>query len=564
MVSHIYFTSWRHVRIGGFNLDEMSSAGAGFGWFCTHGRAYDDSGTPTNAASRIVHEGRVPLEVAENGIRFVAHAPHGVRLVAQPPTRIKFTDRLGLDPTGWPGPLTILADEGKYKCWYTILPPASPMVQPLFGHGGGHHLCYAESADGFNWTKPKLGLVEYDGSRANNILLSPYMPDGRPRGMFGPNVFIDPHGDPAERYKLAYFARFTEDEAAAYAQKYPDTDVMSYAGGYWGRREGPAYGIAGAVSPDGIQWRRLEDPMLIHHSDIIVNASFDAPRGKYVCYLRMWPTPEESPESHGVIGKRSVGRTTSANFRHWAEPEVIINTGADTSPSVLYYGAGHSWLPGCDNQQVMFVNRWLQEDDTMDLSLFSTPDGWAWSRVPGGDPVVGPGQIGTWEGGYIYGGAQLVELPGARWALPYSGYPIGHKYPRLDPAKRKLHSGVATDRGYALWPKGRLVALECPDEGAFATVAVKPAGARLFLNATVEPAGYIKVGLRKLSGGTDRIAASADIPHRTAQDCDVIWGKDDLEIPVAWKGEDNLRADGQPIVVTFQLRRAKLFGLHFR
>ena len=30
--------------------------------------------------------------------------------------------------------------------------------------------CYAESKDGVNWTKPKLGLFEFDGSKQNNIV----------------------------------------------------------------------------------------------------------------------------------------------------------------------------------------------------------------------------------------------------------------------------------------------------------------------------------------------------------------------------------------------------------
>jgi len=33
------------------------------------------------------------------------------------------------------------------------------------------YLCYAESDDGINWRRPELGLVEFDGSTRNNILL---------------------------------------------------------------------------------------------------------------------------------------------------------------------------------------------------------------------------------------------------------------------------------------------------------------------------------------------------------------------------------------------------------
>ena len=29
--------------------------------------------------------------------------------------------------------------------------------------------CYAESSDGIHWTKPDLGIVEYNGSKANNL-----------------------------------------------------------------------------------------------------------------------------------------------------------------------------------------------------------------------------------------------------------------------------------------------------------------------------------------------------------------------------------------------------------
>ena len=33
-------------------------------------------------------------------------------------------------------------------------------------------VCYAESSDGISWVRPELGLVEFDGSSRNNIILS--------------------------------------------------------------------------------------------------------------------------------------------------------------------------------------------------------------------------------------------------------------------------------------------------------------------------------------------------------------------------------------------------------
>ena len=35
---------------------------------------------------------------------------------------------------------------------------------------GGQVYCYAESRDGIHWTKPDLGLFEYNGSKQNNII----------------------------------------------------------------------------------------------------------------------------------------------------------------------------------------------------------------------------------------------------------------------------------------------------------------------------------------------------------------------------------------------------------
>ncbi len=32
-------------------------------------------------------------------------------------------------------------------------------------------VCYAESSDGIHWNRPSLGLVDFNGSKANNIIL---------------------------------------------------------------------------------------------------------------------------------------------------------------------------------------------------------------------------------------------------------------------------------------------------------------------------------------------------------------------------------------------------------
>jgi hypothetical protein len=517
-LTNLYFTSWQFVRPGAFV------------WVNEQGQGLSTMG-----------------DQGDKGARFVSYAPHGVRLVAQRPATVKLDDPLGAGPGGNPGPCTIVFDEGKYKCWYTFLPDsAEGQPSPHLGHN--RYLCYAESTDAFTWTKPKLGLFEHNGSRANNIVFPPNM-GGPHRGLHGQGIFIDSHNDPSERYKMVYLGRFLPDEVAVYRQKWPgDVDPMALAD------NGEAWGLAGAVSGDGIHWKALPQPMRIQHADTLNAAHFDARRREFVCYYRTWAKEVSATESYGAVGKRSVGRAVSRDFRHWHNGEVLLTTCAGMAPSHLWYGPGFTTLPGLPEQQVMFPFRWKLEDDTMDVALFSTPDGWAWSEVPGG-PVLGPGKPGTWDGGYVAPTQHLIALPDGRWALPYIGFPIPHKYPRVDPAKRERYPGVAAGRGYAIWPRGRLVALQADDDGAFGTVAIVPAGKRVFLNAAVPSDGSIRVGFQ---------APSDDLEVRTLAQCDPIIGQDTPAIAVTWRGAAELNNDGKPVLFQFALRRAKLFGVEFR
>jgi len=224
-------------------------------------------------------------------------------------------------------------------------------------------------------------------------------------------------------------------------------------------------------------------------------------------------------------------------------------------PSHLYYTNGKTTLPGIPDNHVMFPWRWELESDGGSTWLLSSPDGTVWSQVPGG-PVVETGAPGTSSGGYVVCSGNLLEYPGDIWGLTYGANPIPHKYPGRNFEKRQgLFPGVPGEGGLATWPKGRLVALQCDEEGEFATLAVVPRGNALRLNASVKPTGYIRVAVRKFGSGTD-------IPGRTFDDADRIVG-DGLAVPVTWHGEERLNHEGAPVLLRFQLRQAKLFGVEF-
>ncbi len=106
---------------------------------------------------------------------------------------------------------TVIHDGGKFRMWYL------GMLQTEFKHGQApdywRPMCYAESADGIHWTKPELGLVDFNGNRRNNICLIEGDPFSLTRVDDFLSVLHDPADpDPARRYKAAYIAHVPYDE----------------------------------------------------------------------------------------------------------------------------------------------------------------------------------------------------------------------------------------------------------------------------------------------------------------------------------------------------------------
>src|SRR5690606_22457262 len=67
---------------------------------------------------------------------------------------------------------------------------------------------YAESVDGINWTKPSLGLVEYNGGRDNNLVAI----DPPQLGFLNLKVLHEPDDpNPERRYKMSTHVYFTKD-----------------------------------------------------------------------------------------------------------------------------------------------------------------------------------------------------------------------------------------------------------------------------------------------------------------------------------------------------------------
>ncbi|MEM7291253.1 MAG: hypothetical protein AAF412_12940 [Pseudomonadota bacterium] len=183
-------------------------------------------------------------------------------------------------------------EEQLYKCWY------SPFIVDLSAKGMTDAqrstaydppsnremgICYATSKDGLSWEKPELGLVEFDGSKANNIVWRGSQPTGQ--------NWYDPHGtgifkdladpDPKRRYKA-----------------FLKGDILSVS-----------------FSADGIHWSpALPCPEADVPGDTHNNAFWAPTLGHYVGITRRW----------GDTYGRQVARTTSHDFVTWSKSEVVL------------------------------------------------------------------------------------------------------------------------------------------------------------------------------------------------------------------------------------------------
>ena len=178
-----------------------------------------------------------------------------------------------------------------YKCWYnpfivddrvTHTPrekrhPDRGNYMDMKPNGREMGLCYGFSTDGIHWEKPELGLVEFDGSKQNNIIM---------RRVNGAGVFKDKHEtDPMRRYKIFFCGE-------------PKMTV--------------------AFSPDGLHW---DEPIPIPEIDAHgthPNAFWAESLDKYVGFTRQH-----------VDAVRHVTRTESTDFVQWT-PDVSVLVG--TSP----------------------------------------------------------------------------------------------------------------------------------------------------------------------------------------------------------------------------------------
>jgi hypothetical protein len=162
---------------------------------------------------------------------------------------------------------TVIKVGDEYRMWYTGRDP-----------DGKRQVCYAVSRDGLKWEKSKLGLVEYRGSRQNNLVAIQGL---NARVLYEPN-----EPDASRRFKMI-------------------------------REVNPAM-ILAAASADGVRWTSIAG-----NQDVIAGSNLEPSglikhQGVYYLNGHGGPVPHPIP-ARGYMRpqKRMMVTLMSYDFEHW-------------------------------------------------------------------------------------------------------------------------------------------------------------------------------------------------------------------------------------------------------
>lgn len=298
---------------------------------------------------------------------------------------------------------TVMWDRGKlrmwYHCWYDV----------------GYLNPYAESLDGIHWRKPNLGIIEWNGSKENNLVLGncqdpnerpPYFEQGR---CHNPSVIKRSwEPDPQKRYALFCFG---------HDYRHPRN----------------------AFSPDGLHWTftpETREKPLLEGGDVL-HVCYDPYKSRYIA---TW-------KAYHLRRGRAVGVALSNDGMNWTKPcEQVIFIADDLDPDaaqiygmpVFCYQGMYIGLPWVYNARFWKKGAYkrpnrknLEKDSpcTMDVQLAWSWDLINWTRNPGREPLIPRGKKGQFDCGMIYTARAPVQVNDQLYFY-YGGFDGPHNSPK--------------------------------------------------------------------------------------------------------------------------------------
>jgi len=402
------------------------------------------------------------------------------------------------------GYFTVREEAGRFRLWYDTF--ASDYRDDY-----DDRLCYADSNDGLHWEKPGLGLIEFQGSKDNNIVFE----DRSGFGYHGGTVFTDPSAPPSERYKTLYQAR-----GGTRADQWHTC-------------------MRGAYSEDGVHWHKYSGLLADHLSDTQTVVYYDEGLRRYIGYFRLWTK----------TGRRAVGRSETHDFQQWPRNPALVLAPDDTDPADMHmYTNGYHIYHGAADTHFFIITSFYKETDCTDIQLATSRDGINWNRVDR-RPFIRLGVEGDWDSRQIYVGAAVIPMGDEVWVY-YTGYRHRHgeAYPnvvsyggKIGVAKVRRDGFISADAGY--------------EGGYFTTPLLRFSGSRLELNYDAGAGGFIAVEILGENG--------YPLKGFSRTECNLLRGSSTAQT-VTWHGGNDISSlANTPIHLRFTMRDSRLYAFQF-
>ena len=266
---------------------------------------------------------------------------------------------------------TLFQDGDRYRAYYRGWHYDTAKKQPAHAE----YTCYAESRDGLTFTKPELGLFDFQGSKANNIVWT-----GEGTHNFTPFKDAHPSAESTGRYKARADGRYTD---AAGKQR---------------------RALFAFRSDDGLRWSKIRpEPVITDGAFDSQNLAFwDAERGEYRAYWRFFANKI-----------RMIRTATSRDFLHW-DHQADLEYG-DAPAEHLYTNAIRPYFRA-PHVFIGFPTRFQPAHQQVEPVFMSSRDGvhfrrWSEPVIP----ITAPQDRDGNRSNYMASG--LLQLPGQNQEL---------------------------------------------------------------------------------------------------------------------------------------------------
>lgn len=412
-------------------------------------------------------------------------------------------------------------------------------------------LGYATSKDGVHWTKPKLGLFEWEGRKENNITCLDLG-----------YVMIDPRSRKEERYKMLCTGANEIGAKNVYDALHPESGGLYFY-----------------TSPDGIHWKWNPKMVFPFHPDTLNQIDYDPRIGKYVAYVRAWP--------HGFLFKKTYGRAvgrieivdpmapwpydeTVPPVKPWG-PKYISTPGKEIPTVITYpdytkegvwtdvYNPCVSIYPWAEDVYLAFpsMNHYLADsplanDSRLNIGMVVSRDGinWQW---PSTEPYIPSGAAGSGRSGQLYSLVGMVRV-GEKIYQYHTGTDLGHNVNWSQEYTLEQLQNVGRIYRTIQRLDGFVSANFAAGGGELTTPLLNFSGTRLHLN----------INAKDGSGRVEILdAAGNPIPGFELAICKNI-KSDSVRQLVAWKkGSDLSALRGKEVRLRFQMDGVKLYAFQF-